>query len=162
MNKITLLGLSATFALFATMPAVAAQAAQKAAPADSHAEGWKYKTPKLGRDEFDKLLAKPRKIVIIDVRRPDELTRNGGFPAYLSIQLKDLEKYLAYIPRERRVITVSNHANRAGAAGDLLAARGFKVAGAVGAQTYEQEGGNLLKIAPVTRKIAALPSGPHR
>ncbi len=45
-------------------------------------------------------------------------------------------------------MTVSNHAGRAGAAADLLAGKGFKVVGAVGAQNYEQEGGTLSKIVP--------------
>ena len=109
----------------------------------------------LTRAEFDKLLASPEKIVVIDVRRPDELTSIGGFPAYLSIQLADLEKYLAFIPKERAVVTVSNHAGRAGRAADLLASKGFKVAGAIGAQNYEEQGGKLTKIAPKAPAVAA-------
>lgn len=117
-----------------------------AKPAAAPTAEYKYKTPKLQRAQIDALLAKPDDVVFIDVRRPDELTRIGGFPAYLSIQAKDLEKYLAYIPKDRRVVTLSNHAARAGAAGDLLATKGFKVAGAIGVQNYEEEGGTLTKI----------------
>jgi rhodanese-related sulfurtransferase len=102
----------------------------------------------LTRAEFDKLLASPDKLVVIDVRRPDELTSIGGFPAYLSIQLADLEKYAAFIPKERAVVTVSNHAGRAAKAADLLASKGFKVAGAIGVQNYEEQGGKLTKIEP--------------
>ena len=91
--------------------------------------------------ELDKLLAQPDKILVIDVRRPDEVSSNGGLPVYLSIQLSDLEKSLAWIPKDRQIVTVSNHAARAGKAADLLASKGFKVAGAVGTQTYEQQGG---------------------
>ena len=101
----------------------------------------------LNRAEFDALLAAPEKLVVIDVRRPDELTTIGGFPAYLSIQITDLEKYTAFIPKERSVVTVSNHAGRAKKAADLLVAKGFKVVGAVGAQNYEEQGGKLTKIA---------------
>ncbi len=104
------------------------------------------KTPKLTRAQFDELLAKPDQLVIIDVRRPDELTKIGGFPAYLSIQSKDLENRLAFIPKDRSIVTVSNHAGRAGKSADLLADKGFKVVGAVGAQNYEAEGGTLAKI----------------
>jgi rhodanese-related sulfurtransferase len=82
------------------------------------------------------------------VRRPDELTANGGFPVYLSIQAKDLDKSLEWIPKDRAIITVSNHAARGGIAADLLTKNGFKVAGTIGAQTYEQEGGKLTKIVP--------------
>lgn len=106
------------------------------------------KSKKLTRPEFDKLLTNPGQVLVIDVRRPDELTANGGFPVYLSIQADDLEKYLAFIPKDRTLITVSNHANRGLRAADLLDSKGFKVAGAIGAQDYEAEGGTLLKIAP--------------
>jgi rhodanese-related sulfurtransferase len=118
------------------------------------AQPYKYKTPKLSRAQFDALLAKPDQLVILDVRRPDELTKIGGFPAYLSIQSKEIERYLAFIPRDRAIVTVSNHAGRAGAVADLLAEKGFKVAGAVGAQNYEEEGGTLAKIAPPPPKAA--------
>ncbi len=98
--------------------------------------------------EFDQLLASPEKVLLIDVRRPDEISSNGGFPVYLSIQASDLEKHLAEIPRDRLIVTVSNHAARGGRAADLLASKGFKVAGTIGAETYEADGGKLVvKIA---------------
>jgi rhodanese-related sulfurtransferase len=107
-----------------------------------------YKTPKLSRAQVDALLANPGQVVFIDVRRPDELSKIGGFPVYLSVQSKDLEKALAYIPKDRSIVTVSNHAIRAFRSGDLLSDKGFKVAGAVGVQDYEAEGGTLTKVAP--------------
>lgn len=113
-----------------------------------------YKTPKLNRAQFDELLAKPEQLLIVDVRRPDELTKIGGFPVYLSVQAKEVESALHFIPKDRGIVTVSNHAHRAGAVGDQLADKGFKVVGAVGAQNYEQEGGTLTKIEPVAPKAA--------
>lgn len=115
----------------------------------------KYKSPKLSRAQLDALFAQPEQVLVLDVRRPDELTNIGGFPAYLSIQSKELEKYLGFIPKERQIVTVSNHAGRALAAADLLAGKGYKVAGAIGAQDYEAEGGTLSKIAPPPPKPAA-------
>jgi rhodanese-related sulfurtransferase len=106
------------------------------------------KSKKLTRAEFDQLLAKPGQVLVIDVRRPDELTANGGFPVYLSIQLADLERHLAFIPKDRTLIAVSNHGNRALQAADLLDRKGFKVAGAIGLLDYEADGGTLVKIAP--------------
>jgi rhodanese-related sulfurtransferase len=82
----------------------------------------------------------------LDVRRPDELTAIGGFPVYLNVQSKDVEKYLAFIPKDRLIVTVSNHAVRAGVVADLLTRKGFKVAGAAGVQNYEAEGGTLTKV----------------
>ena len=106
--------------------------------------------------ELDKLLAQPGKVLVIDVRRPDEVSSIGGLPVYLSIQLSDLEKSLAWIPRDREIVTVSNHAARAGKAADLLASKGFKVAGAVGAQTYEQQGGTaVVHVAKPAQTAAA-------
>jgi len=119
------------------------------------AKEYKYKTPKLNRAQLDALLAKPEQLLIIDVRRPDELTKIGGFPVYLSIQSKEIENSLAFIPKDRDIVTVSNHAGRAGAAGDLLTAKGFKVVGAVGAQNYEEEGGKLARIEIPAPKPAA-------
>jgi rhodanese-related sulfurtransferase len=106
----------------------------------------------LTRAELDRLLATPDKVLLIDVRRPDEIASIGGFPVYLSIQIGDLEKHLDAIPKDRIIVTVSNHAARGGTAAELLASKGFNVAGAVGAQTYEQEGGTLTKIEPPKNK----------
>ena len=102
----------------------------------------------LTRAEIDDLLSKPDQVLIIDVRRPDEVTAIGGFPVYLSIQIGDLEKSLPFIPKDRTIIALSNHAARGGRAADILAKAGFKVAGAAGAENYEAEGGTLIKIAP--------------
>jgi rhodanese-related sulfurtransferase len=110
---------------------------------------------KLNRAQLDALLAKPESVLLIDVRRPDEITSIGGFAAYLSIQSKDLDKQIAAIPRDRTIVTVSNHAGRAIKAANALAARGFTVAGGVGAQDYEAEGGTLARIAIPAPKAPA-------
>jgi rhodanese-related sulfurtransferase len=127
-----------------TLVAAAATFAQSAPPTKSKV---------LTRAELDQLLATPDKVLLIDVRRPDEVSSNGGFPVYLSIQIGDLEKHLDAIPRDRIIVTVSNHAARGGKAADLLASHGFNVAGAVGAETYEKEGGTLTRIE-VPKKVA--------
>jgi rhodanese-related sulfurtransferase len=100
----------------------------------------------LSRAELDTLLAEPAKILVIDVRRPDEVSAIGGLPVYLSIQQKDLANSLAWIPKDREIITLSNHAGRASKAAELLASKGFNVVGAAGAQTYEKDGGTILHI----------------
>ena len=130
------------------MSACAVEPAAKPAanPAGNPATPFKPLSHELTRAEFEQLLTKPNELLIIDLRRPDELTRIGGFPVYLSIQAKDLEQQLAWIPKDRTIVTVSNHAARSGRAADLLTSRGFKVAGLLGAQTYEEQGGKLTKI----------------
>jgi rhodanese-related sulfurtransferase len=103
----------------------------------------------LTRQEFDALLATPGRVLLLDVRRPTEIATNGGFPVYLNIQAADLERHLAEIPKDKPIVTVSNHAHRAGIAADLLESKGFKIAGAIGAQVYESEGGKLVKYEPL-------------
>ncbi|MFS2007218.1 rhodanese-like domain-containing protein [Duganella sp. CT11-25] len=118
-------------------------------------DAWKYKTKQLARAEVDTLLAAPEKLVVLDVRRPDEVTTKGSFPVFLNIQAKDIEKQLAYIPKDRVIVTVSNHAHRAGAVGDLLTAKGFKVAGATGSEDYEAQGGKIVRIEAPAKQVAA-------
>jgi rhodanese-related sulfurtransferase len=118
-----------------------------------------FKAHVLTVSELDQVLADPHKVLVIDVRRPDEVSSIGGFPVYLSIQAKELEHSLDWIPKGRSIITVSNHAARAGKAADLLASKGFKVIGAVGSQTYEQAGGKLVThiVIPPPRPATAAP-----
>jgi rhodanese-related sulfurtransferase len=121
--------------------AVAFGQQQAAAPAS--------KAKVLTRAEFDDLMATPGRVLLLDVRRPTEIAQNGGFPVYLNIQAADLDKHLPEIPKDRPIVTVSNHANRAGVAADLLASKGFNVLGAIGAQVYESDGGKLVKYVPL-------------
>lgn len=118
-----------------------APAARGAAPAPTS------KAHVLTNAELDQLLAQPDKVLLIDVRRPDEVSSIGGFPVYLSIQINQLESSVQWIPKNRTLVTVSNHAGRAGKAADLLASKGFNVAGAVGVQSYEKAGGTIVHIA---------------
>lgn len=128
-----------SLAFFCAAPALAQQQGQPTAT-----KAWAHKTPHLQRAEVDALLAQPDKLLVLDVRRPDEHIKYGAFPVFLSVQNRDLEKHLAYLPKDRLILTVSNHANRAGAAGDLLAAKSFKVVGAAGSEDYEKEGGTAV------------------
>jgi rhodanese-related sulfurtransferase len=135
-----------TLLLAMTLLAASIGFAQQTAPTAEKAPS--FKTHILSRPELDALLAHPENILLIDVRRPDELTAIGGFPVYLSVQINDLESLLSWIPKGRQIVTVSNHAARAGKAGDLLTAKGYRVTGAVGVQLYEKDGGALTHFSP--------------
>ncbi|MEP6504383.1 MAG: rhodanese-like domain-containing protein [Betaproteobacteria bacterium] len=127
---------------------------------ESLAAPWKYKTKRLSKADVDALLAKPDSVILVDLRRPDEFIRFGSFPVFLSVQNQDLEKELAWLPRDRTIVTVSNHAQRAGAAGDLLTAKGFKVAGATGAEEYEVAGGTVAHVQAPAPRVAGAASAP--
>jgi len=161
MTTLSKLSLLATLALALAAPYATAQqaATAPAAGASGAAAAWKYKTKRLKAAEVDALLAHPDKLLVLDLRRPDELIQYGSFPVFLNVQNSELEKQLAYLPKDRTVLTVSNHAVRAGAAGDLLAAKGFTVAGATGSEDYENEGGKAVAhIQPrAPRTVAAAP-----
>lgn len=130
--------------------------AQQSAPAQPYvAPPWTYKTKQLNRGEFDALVSKPGQVLVIDVRRPDELISRGSFPVFLSIQFGEFDKYVDFIPKDRTLITVSNRAHRAGDVGDRLTAKGFKVAGAIGSLDYEDQGGKVARItAPPPQRPA--------
>jgi rhodanese-related sulfurtransferase len=146
-----------TLALAALLGLSTLAHAQTAASAPAE---WKYKTQRLKAAEVDALLAQPDKLLVLDLRRPDELIKYGSFPVFLNIQNKDLEKHLAWLPRDRAILTVSNHAQRAGRAGDILAEKGFKVAGATGSEDYENEGGKAVAhIQPPAPRAQAAADG---
>jgi rhodanese-related sulfurtransferase len=132
--------------------------AQQAAPSASPAaaaqapQPWTHKTKLLDRAQVDALLADPKKVLFIDVRRPDEVVAKGSFPVFLNVQVDDLPNRLDFIPRDRAIVTISNRAHRAGDVGDLLASKGFTVAGAVGSQDYEEQGGTIKRITPPVKK----------
>src|SRR5258708_7580623 len=73
MRKLVLLILLATAVSFAQQPGAAPPSKAKI----------------LTRVEFDALLATPGRVFLIDVRRPTEISMNGGFPVYLNIQADD-------------------------------------------------------------------------
>ncbi|HEY6817502.1 MAG TPA: SMP-30/gluconolactonase/LRE family protein, partial [Croceibacterium sp.] len=124
--------------------------AQGTAAAASQAE------PELSREQVDALLAAPERVVFIDVRRADEVAAIGGLPAFLNIQASELDRFVAYIPRDRQLVTVSNHAGRARRAAALLRERGFTVAGVVGVEDYAAAGGTLYGRTFLTPEIAGV------
>lgn len=160
------LALSFALGAAAVIAAAGATAQQAAAPAPAAAPAvtpandpaYTYKTLRLNRAAFDALLGKPEDLLVLDIRRPDELTKYGGFPVYLSVQTADVQKSLAYIPRDRLIVTVSNRAHRAGAVGDILTGLGYRVVGAIGVLDYQDEGGTLTKIAPGAPKATTAQS----
>ncbi|MBO9518134.1 MAG: SMP-30/gluconolactonase/LRE family protein [Porphyrobacter sp.] len=92
---------------------------------------------------MDQLLAAPDKVTFIDLRRADEIAAIGSLPVYLNIQVSELDRFLPYIPRDRSVVTISNHAGRAKRAASYLRTQGYTVTGVVGVEDYASEGGTL-------------------
>ena len=107
--------------IFAAPIAFGATKSAKTAEAPAAAaEAYKPTSLQLHRAELDALLSKPDQLLIIDLRRPDEVSSIGGFPVYLSIQADQLEKSLDLIPKERTIVTVSNHSGRSGGTSGMI------------------------------------------
>ncbi len=153
------LALAAPLARAADNAPAAAPTAAAPAVTPANDPAYTYKTLRLNRAAVDAVLSKPEQALILDIRRPDELTKIGGFPVYLSIQTSDVQKSLGFIPKDRLIIVVSNRAHRAGAVGDILHGLGYNVVGATGVLDYQDEGGVLTKIAPPPPRQAAAALG---
>jgi rhodanese-related sulfurtransferase len=137
--------------------AVTGLSQQRGAGQQPAAEAAPNAVKELHRVEIDALLAKPEQVLVLDVRSPGEIAYWGAFPVFLSVQTAEgdtsaagIEKHLAEIPKDRPIVTVSGRANRSGYAAAALARHGFKVMGAIGAMTYGEEGGALIKFPPYT------------
>jgi len=130
--------------------------AEPASAQSAAADTARAEVPVLSREEIDTLLTTPAAVVFIDVRRADEVASIGGLPVFLNIQASELDRFVDYIPRDRTVVTISNHAHRAIQAATTLRARGFTVSGAIGVQDYEAAGGSLYGRKYVTPGIAGV------
>ena len=146
------IGLALGIAAAAAFPAV-----MLTGPAHAQAAaGAQQQEPELSREQVDQLLAAPDRVVFIDVRRADEIAAIGSLPVFLNIQASELDRFVAYIPRDRQVVTISNHAGRARKTAALLRERGFTVAGVVGVEDYAAQGGTLYGKKFVTPAIAGV------
>jgi gluconolactonase len=136
-------GISYNFKAVVALASAAALPFSFATPAFAQAATQQQELPVLDRAQIDQLLATPEKTLFIDLRRPDEVAAIGGLPVFLNIQASELDRFLPYIPRDRTLVTVSNHAGRANRAAAYLRAQGYTVAGAAGVQDYQEQGGTL-------------------
>lgn len=128
---------------FLAIPALAAIGPAALAQDTPSVAGSAEAIPVLDRAQLDALLATPGEVTFIDVRRADEISDIGGLPVFLSIQASELDRFLPYIPRDRTIVTLSNHAGRAKRTAALLSGRGFTIAGAAGVEDYKAQGGTL-------------------
>lgn len=131
----------------------AAPVAAQSAPA---AQAATATAPSLTREQIDQLIAAPGDVVFIDVRRADEIAAIGSVPVFLNIQASELDRFAGYIPRDRRIVTLSNHAGRARRAAAWLSGQGYTVIGAVGVEDYAAQGGTLYGRTFLTPAIAGV------
>ena len=90
---------------------------------------------KISPEELKQLLGD--KVVFLDVRTPAEIAELGTLKGHLNIPIDDLEKRIAEIPKDKRIITACNAGIRATRAAALLKAKGYDVIGACGLKGAE-------------------------
>ena len=148
MKKIIMLMLLAV--AVAVAPQVRAQDAPAKAPTKNPRLEGKFQKI-LSNAEFDALMQNPDKVLIIDIRLPLQIVQAGGFPVFMYILASGTDyinifmSHTAEIPKDRQLIIVDNQGHRSLNLCNLLDAKGFKIAGALGEEVYAQNGGTVLK-----------------
>jgi len=68
--------------------------------------GFGQKSKKLSDEELAKLMEKPEKLFLLDVREPDEIKELGSVPGYVNIPLGQLQSRLKEIPKGKAVVSL--------------------------------------------------------
>jgi rhodanese-related sulfurtransferase len=63
-------------------------------------------TPSLTTEELEKYLKDKKKIFLLDVREPKEISDLGSVEGYVNIPLGQLERRLNEIPKDKLIITL--------------------------------------------------------
>jgi rhodanese-related sulfurtransferase len=63
-------------------------------------------TPSLSTEELEKYLKDTKKIFLLDVREPKEISELGSVKGYVNIPLGQLESRLNEIPKDKLIITL--------------------------------------------------------
>ena len=96
------------------------QEAQSAQPAHPPAAADKPDPRRLPADELKKMLEGKEKLFLLDVREPKELEQDGAIEGAVNIPLGTLDKRLADVPKDVKLISICRRARRAARAADLL------------------------------------------
>ena len=80
-----------------------------------------------------------RKVFLLDVREPKELTEEGAIEGYTNIPIAQLEKRLGEIPKDKIVLTLCRRGARAATAASILEKNGYTVVGSCGIQAWKQQ-----------------------
>ena len=90
-------------------------------------------------DEFEKLV-KDKKVFLLDVREPKELTEEGAIEGYHLIPISQLESRLNEVPKDKTIVTLCRRGGRANRAAELLRSKGYKVAASCGITQWKESG----------------------
>jgi len=80
---------------------------------------------KLTADEMKAVISKTDNIYLLDVREPKELAETGTLKGAVNVPISDLEKRIAEVPKDRKILVFCAHGVRAGKGADLLIKNGY-------------------------------------
>lgn len=83
-------------------------------------------------DELIKLHDRNDGTVFLDVREPHELEELGTLRGYVNIPVKQLEKRMSELPKDKLIVPFCKRGVRAATAAELLKKNGYRVAGSAG------------------------------
>lgn len=92
----------------------------------------------LSVEEVEEAL-KNKKVFLLDVREPKELTEEGAIEGYTNIPITQLEQRLDEIPKDKIVLTLCRRGTRATKAAGVLEKNGYKVIGSCGIEAWKKE-----------------------
>ncbi len=120
--------------LIVTSVAAAQTAEQKHAPA---AEG----APETSADELSKQLGEGKKVLVIDVRSPEEF-ESGHVPGATNIPIEDLSKRIGEmkVSKDTTIVTICEHGGRSSRAALELQKLGYKSSSFCKLESWKKEG----------------------
>lgn len=94
---------------------------------------------KIAYEDLVKLLAKPRQVLFIDVREPNEIAVTGTLQGALTIPIGQLEQRLKEVPKDKPIVPFCRLGGRATSAANLLNQKGYKTVGVFGMEDYHDK-----------------------
>lgn len=94
---------------------------------------------KMSAEDFKEALTGD-KIFLLDVRDPNELVESGAIEGYINIPLGQLERRMSEVPKNKTVLTLCGHGQRASIAAGMLEKAGYHVLGSCGIASWKERG----------------------
>ena len=87
---------------------------------------------KLSADELKQTIEKTQGLYLLDVREPKELEEYGTLKNAVNVPLGQVEKRVAEVPKDRKVVVFCQRGIRAAKAAEVLKRNGVEVIGVAG------------------------------
>ena len=98
----------------------------------------------LTTDDIKKLVDSKAKMVVVDVREPDELEKLGTLEGVMNIPLGQVESRWSEVPKDVPLVVLCNRGARAGKAADVFKEHGYKDVSYGGLREWKARGWDLV------------------